>query len=190
MQARWYDPTSGQFLSVDPVVAETGATYNYAGDNPVDLTDPTGWFKICGPLGIGCINVDPVGGLKGAVNFFAGFANAGLRTITFGKLGVGQPFCGPGLNASYEIGEFDFGAEATIATGSGWASFFTKGADTGEGLLDVIAGEDAADMPNETFGDILNQLERATFGRELGVAAAVVLPLVAEVIYIYEVTKR
>ena len=45
MQARWEDPTTGQFLSVDPLDAETGAAYSYAGDNPTDETDPTG---LCG----------------------------------------------------------------------------------------------------------------------------------------------
>jgi RHS repeat-associated protein len=47
LRARWYDPTTGQFLSVDPLAADTGATYNYAGDNPTDETDPTG---LCGSL--------------------------------------------------------------------------------------------------------------------------------------------
>jgi RHS repeat-associated protein len=44
--ARQYDPTTGRFLSVDPVL-EAGDQrqmngYSYAGDNPVDSTDPTG----------------------------------------------------------------------------------------------------------------------------------------------------
>ena len=42
MRARYYDPTTAQFLSVDPL--NTGATspYSYASDNPVDFTDPSG----------------------------------------------------------------------------------------------------------------------------------------------------
>ena len=39
MRARWYDPGTGQFLSVDPVVAQTGQAYSYAGDNPTDYVD-------------------------------------------------------------------------------------------------------------------------------------------------------
>jgi RHS repeat-associated protein len=39
---RYYDPQTGQFLSVDPDVAETGNPYGYAGEDPVNLTDPTG----------------------------------------------------------------------------------------------------------------------------------------------------
>jgi len=39
---RYYDPATAQFLSVDPLVNVTGARYTYAGDNPLDGTDPTG----------------------------------------------------------------------------------------------------------------------------------------------------
>ena len=39
---RYYDPQTGQFLSVDPMVAKTQQAYLYAGDDPVVLTDSTG----------------------------------------------------------------------------------------------------------------------------------------------------
>ena len=39
---RYYDPATGQFLSMDPLVTITGAPYFYAGDNPVNGSDPTG----------------------------------------------------------------------------------------------------------------------------------------------------
>jgi len=47
MQQRYYDPTIGRFLSVDPVTANngTGANFNrywYANNNPYKLTDPDG----------------------------------------------------------------------------------------------------------------------------------------------------
>jgi hypothetical protein len=35
-------PSTGQFLSVDPLVGETGQPYTYAGDDPVNESDPTG----------------------------------------------------------------------------------------------------------------------------------------------------
>ena len=39
---RYYDPATGQFLSVDPLVAATEQPYSYAGNNPVNVTDPSG----------------------------------------------------------------------------------------------------------------------------------------------------
>ena len=39
---RYYDPATGQFLSVDPQVASTRQPYAYAAGNPVSETDPTG----------------------------------------------------------------------------------------------------------------------------------------------------
>jgi hypothetical protein len=39
---RYYDPATGEFISVDPDVAVTGQPYAYASDDPVDITDPTG----------------------------------------------------------------------------------------------------------------------------------------------------
>jgi RHS repeat-associated protein len=45
MRARYYDPTSGQFISRDPLSAVTGEPYSYAEDDPIDLVDPTG---LCG----------------------------------------------------------------------------------------------------------------------------------------------
>jgi uncharacterized protein RhaS with RHS repeats len=60
---RYYDPATGQFISVDPAVDQTEAPYGYVAGDPVNSIDPYG-------LGI----------LQGASDFFAGFGD----TITFG----------------------------------------------------------------------------------------------------------
>jgi hypothetical protein len=39
---RYLDPTTGIFLSVDPLVSVTGEPYLYASGNPTTLSDPTG----------------------------------------------------------------------------------------------------------------------------------------------------
>jgi hypothetical protein len=39
---RYYDPQTGQFLSVDPDLQTTHEPYIYASDDPVDNTDPLG----------------------------------------------------------------------------------------------------------------------------------------------------
>jgi len=42
LQARYYDPATSQFLTVDPQVDQTKQPYAYTGSNPVNGTDPTG----------------------------------------------------------------------------------------------------------------------------------------------------
>jgi RHS repeat-associated protein len=44
---RYYDPQTGQFLNVDPLVHETGQPYAYTGDDPVNAIDPLGMIT-CG----------------------------------------------------------------------------------------------------------------------------------------------
>jgi RHS repeat-associated protein len=49
LRARSYDPGTAQFLSVDPLVGQTHAPYNYADDNPLNEADPTGlgnWLNL------------------------------------------------------------------------------------------------------------------------------------------------
>jgi len=42
LRARTYDPSTGQFLSVDPALQSTGEPYAYTRDDPLDMIDPTG----------------------------------------------------------------------------------------------------------------------------------------------------
>ena len=42
LRARYYDPTSAQFLSRDPVTATTRSPYGYVYGNPLNRTDPSG----------------------------------------------------------------------------------------------------------------------------------------------------
>jgi uncharacterized protein RhaS with RHS repeats len=39
---RYYDPSSGLFMNVDPLVAETAKPYGYVGDDPLNAADPLG----------------------------------------------------------------------------------------------------------------------------------------------------
>ncbi len=58
--ARYYDPTVGQFLTVDPAVATTLSPYGYLAGNPLNGTDPSG---DCGGLfGFVCTAWDATGG--------------------------------------------------------------------------------------------------------------------------------
>jgi len=42
LRARYYDPTTGQFLSRDPLLVFTRASYGFTADNPTNRSDPTG----------------------------------------------------------------------------------------------------------------------------------------------------
>jgi RHS repeat-associated protein len=48
LRSRVYDPTTAQFMSVDPLVESTRTPYTYAGDNPLNFGDPSGRaFQVC-----------------------------------------------------------------------------------------------------------------------------------------------
>jgi RHS repeat-associated protein len=42
LQARYYDPATGQFVTVDPIVASTLSAYAYLDGDPLNAIDPTG----------------------------------------------------------------------------------------------------------------------------------------------------
>ncbi len=48
---RYYDPQTGQFISVDPDVSQTGEPYSYANSDPVSEADPLGEWAIGVPCG-------------------------------------------------------------------------------------------------------------------------------------------
>ncbi len=47
-RARYYDPSSGRFLSEDPIKFDGGVNfYRYVGNDPTDSTDPYGLLQLC-----------------------------------------------------------------------------------------------------------------------------------------------
>ena len=43
---RYYDPISGQFISIDPMAQQTQQPYIYAGDDPINGLDPSGNYAV------------------------------------------------------------------------------------------------------------------------------------------------
>ena len=84
---RYYEPTTGQFVSVDPSVSSTRTPYVFTDDNPVNAIDPTGKHEsICVIPGLwGCILSVPIPHLIDSVSwgppYRDGNQNAGL-TLT------------------------------------------------------------------------------------------------------------
>jgi RHS repeat-associated protein len=58
---RYYDPATGQFLSLDPAVDVTRQSFAYAGDDPVNSVDPTGMWPSLSDL-------NPINDVKGLGN--------------------------------------------------------------------------------------------------------------------------
>lgn len=63
LQARYYDPATALFISVDPLVRRTSAAYIYANNNPLNLIDPRGlwsWddtWDVAGMVGLAIVGV-------------------------------------------------------------------------------------------------------------------------------------
>jgi hypothetical protein len=148
---RYYDPATGQFLTVDPLVDETGQPYAYTDDDPVNAVDPNGLD--CGPFSFACSAYDATaGGVKTAAtdtghflsdpnrwrneaNYLAGVGNGIVSTVTFGQVHISEPYCGE-LGWTYGLGT-GIGVAGTVVGGGAGA--------------DALGAGDAA-YSSETFG--------------------------------------
>jgi hypothetical protein len=112
MVGRYYDPTTGQFISVDPLVDLTGQPYAYVAGDPISRVDPLGlWFPswadisaASGLLAIVTAEVPPVSAGFGLIALGAGAMAAHNDYVNHNYLGVGFDVLGiiPGLAAEFE----------------------------------------------------------------------------------------
>jgi hypothetical protein len=125
---RFYDPTTGQFLSRDPANAMTRSAYGYTGGNPLNMTDPSGLFGIPGTdlcVAIADDNCDNSGTQNFAGQFYAGAANAltlghGEQAInaTGQALGQGNKWQYVNTNSGAYFAGNVFGAATTVGVTS------------------------------------------------------------------------
>jgi len=81
LRARDYDPTTGQFLAVDPASSQTHQPYAYANNNPLQLTDPLGLWTI--DEGLDWLAVGLLRGPGSAVaSFFEGIGDGATFGVT------------------------------------------------------------------------------------------------------------
>lgn len=112
LRARYYDPTTGQFLTRDPLAAITGSPYGYTAGNPLNGTDPSGMFCL-GHLCTQDFRLSDAA--HGFANFSAGIGDFVTSTVTLGHVRIHAPYCGPGLGASYAVGQWTGIIEAVLA---------------------------------------------------------------------------
>ena len=97
LRARYYDPSTGAFLTRDPLEPITATPYAYAGNSPLNYTDPTGlWGIRLGPIQVGndgCMfGTNPNGSCRGSnvKNDLAVVGVvAGAAAITISTAGIG-----------------------------------------------------------------------------------------------------
>ncbi len=117
---RYYDPTTGQFLTVDPLVDQTDAPYAYVAGDPVNEIDPfglsgCGWNPVCyggEAVNYGTEAVSYTSSAAGhAVNTALPYVQQGATLVEFGA-GV----CAV-VTSETVIGGLSCGAVAGIAGG-------------------------------------------------------------------------
>ncbi|MHB8264068.1 MAG: RHS repeat-associated core domain-containing protein, partial [Acidimicrobiales bacterium] len=108
---RYYDPSTGQFVSVDPLVSLTNQPYQYVGGDPVNQVDP---------LGLMCLDaLDPFSSGFGQC-WSSGYKRAGhfVATHTLGVCLNGEAGAGPAAFGSLCLG-FAGGHFFTMETAGG-----------------------------------------------------------------------
>jgi RHS repeat-associated protein len=128
LRARVYDPATAQFLSSDPLKAITGEPYAYAGDNPLNASDPTGL-------------IFGISGTPSWEELGEGVAGWG-DTITFGATNwVREELGNNNINAcsgAYQAGGYAGLATAALVPGEGEAELGAEAVD--QGIAGVIKG--------------------------------------------------
>ncbi len=143
LRARYYDPATAQFLTRDPLEAITRQPYAYAGNNPVNNTDPLGLNKCevgLNPLrwggnAVDCVSKADATEVVEVVNKASGVvaAGAGICTAAGAASIIGTPVAG--VCATVGAGAL------TVNVGTGFALTATGNKSPGSYAVDLaLAG--------------------------------------------------
>jgi RHS repeat-associated protein len=184
--ARYYSPTLQRFLSEDPIQFDGGQVnlFGYVGDDPANLSDPSGNCPVCLPLVAGGL-----GGIYGYLGVVATnpYATRGqiIRGIAVGaaagvvsSLLPGSGLLGPTLTpllrtaigklafagftaaSAYDLGAVATGGRPTVAQTAMAAGFGMLGEGIGQGAYAFAVGAgDAgieAELVSQTYGATLS----------------------------------
>jgi RHS repeat-associated protein len=171
LQARYYDPVTAQFISLDPLAELTQSPYGYTSDDPLNLSDPTG-MGCWGFLQTACsVGSDIASGAADVGRAVAGGAEdvggalASVSPRTWGEVAAGVVIVGAGIAvcaaviacigiAADVIGVG--GAEGSLEALTGTLGLAETWGEVGTGLISggTIGGviSDGADIAESCLG--------------------------------------
>ena len=176
---RYYDPSTAQFLSIDPLVATTGQPYQYAGDDPVNESDASGLITLPACGGNGPVGTSPQK-LKQQCAAELNQAAAVSRAGCANGGGCGNSGCGTwGIGCWYPL----IPIAAALCLAGGCAAVLAAGASAASAACSVAAdnpelgngGEAAASTGRADASSLIEQL--AMESAQADPASGRVLPL-------------
>lgn len=160
MQQRYYDPSIGQFLSVDPVLPNTtdGTNFNrywYANSNPYKYVDPDGRYGVAGAFAGGVLDI--------AVQSIAIAASDELTINDFsiGSVIVSAGAGAIGVGVATKVAKLGAAAKASAGVASDAAISAGSTALKGEEVtltgvaIDVAAGQTAGKLAGDAYADVV-----------------------------------
>jgi RHS repeat-associated protein len=144
LRARYYDPATAQFLTVDPMVDDTRAAYAYAEGDPLNRTDPTGLWTLRGALSTGLAGVSTVTGMLAiglAVTGGGGAVMEGISIVTGGLATILDcSSAGWNVQCAVGLGAFVLGAAGGAARmANRWERMGKEAADNADIFFGVHA---------------------------------------------------
>ena len=176
--AREYDSVTGRFISLDPLFEDTSPQqtngYDYAGNNPVTGSDPTGQLLINDSADGGCTgsdcpagNPDPAPAPAPVDTSYGGLGGGGGGTSSGGS--SGNPDSGPCIHDSCVAGNAGIGGPAPTGTGGDFAAgtgFSAAAGLDGLGCMGVAA---LACLVEQHLGIMPTQLYQKYVNKPLGI---------------------
>lgn len=132
-KARFYDPSTGRFLTPDPLL-QTPNSYEYAFNNPVNFSDPTGTWSLPSWSDVAAVGAGIVGGAAVVIGVVV-TAPVSLPALAVGSLAVGAGALAGGITEGVlsKAGGGDFGSG--FVRGLGFGALGGGIAFAGSGLL-------------------------------------------------------